>query len=180
VQLSIVVPVYKSADCLPELARRIEEEVTRHFQSYELTLVNDDSPDASWEVIQRLSMPNPQKIRERRLRCLWLTRLDPMSLDAGDLSYSFHLLTNLCRAGVRLTVLAAARAGNWARRPTADGVEWCLLVPKKKDAGWYWRSALWSLFSRLPNVAAVTRSQYFNASWTRSWQENGTPSSWTI
>ena len=54
-QLSIVVPVYRSAECLPELVRRVEEEVSRYFQSYELILVNDDSPDTSWEVIQRLA-----------------------------------------------------------------------------------------------------------------------------
>jgi undecaprenyl-phosphate 4-deoxy-4-formamido-L-arabinose transferase len=54
-QLSIVVPVYRSAECLSELARRVEEEVTRSFQTYELILVNDDSPDSSWEVIQRLT-----------------------------------------------------------------------------------------------------------------------------
>ena len=52
-QLSIVVPVYGSAECLPELARRVDE-VGRYFQSYELILVNDDSPDPSWEVIVRL------------------------------------------------------------------------------------------------------------------------------
>ena len=96
-----------------------------------------------------------------------------MSPDAGDLSYSFHLLTNLCRAGVRLTVLAAARAGNCARRPTADGVEWCLFVPKKKGAGWYGRSALWSLFSRLPNVAARHKIAVFqrelDAQLAREW-----------
>jgi len=55
VQLSIVVPVYKSAECLPELVRRVEEEITPNFQSYELILVNDDSPDSSWEVILRLT-----------------------------------------------------------------------------------------------------------------------------
>ena len=54
-QLSIVVPVYKSAECLPELVRRVEEEVTPNIQSYELILVNDDSPDSSWEVILRLT-----------------------------------------------------------------------------------------------------------------------------
>ena len=46
-QLSIVVPVYRSAECLAELARRVEAEVTPHFHSYELILVNDDSPDCS-------------------------------------------------------------------------------------------------------------------------------------
>ena len=54
-QLSIVVPVHGSAECLPELARRIGEDVTGYFRSCELILVNDDSPDSSWEVILRLS-----------------------------------------------------------------------------------------------------------------------------
>ncbi len=54
-QLSIVVPVYMSAKCLPELARRVREDVGRCFDSYELILVNDDSPDESWEVIVQLT-----------------------------------------------------------------------------------------------------------------------------
>jgi len=54
-QLSIVVPVYRSASCLPELARRVQEDLGRRFDSYELILVNDDSPDESWEVIVRLA-----------------------------------------------------------------------------------------------------------------------------
>src|SRR5712692_7174396 len=53
-QLSIVVPVYRSAACLPELARRVREHVGGHFDSYELILVNDDSPDESWGVIVQL------------------------------------------------------------------------------------------------------------------------------
>jgi len=54
-QLSIVVPVYRSAKCLPELARRVQHEVGAHFDSYELILVNDGSPDESWEVIVQLT-----------------------------------------------------------------------------------------------------------------------------
>jgi len=53
-QLSIVVPVYKSADCLPELARRVQQDVACHFESYELIMVNDNSPDMSWDVIIHL------------------------------------------------------------------------------------------------------------------------------
>ena len=52
--LSIVVPVYRSAGCLSELAKRVREEVGPYFHSYELLLVNDGSPDQSWEVITRL------------------------------------------------------------------------------------------------------------------------------
>jgi len=54
-QLSIVVPAYRSARCLPELARRVQHEVGAHFDSYELILVNDGSPDESWEVIVQLT-----------------------------------------------------------------------------------------------------------------------------
>lgn len=54
-ELSIVVPVYRSATCLPELARRVRDAVSRRFESYELILVNDDSPDDSWDVIVRLT-----------------------------------------------------------------------------------------------------------------------------
>lgn len=53
-ELSIVVPVYRSADCLPELARRVQQAVGDRFRSYELILVNDGSPDRSWQVIASL------------------------------------------------------------------------------------------------------------------------------
>jgi undecaprenyl-phosphate 4-deoxy-4-formamido-L-arabinose transferase len=61
-ELSIVVPVYRSADCLPELARRTHDAVSRRFQSYELILVNDDSPDDSWDVIVRLTGTYPSVV----------------------------------------------------------------------------------------------------------------------
>ncbi len=57
-QLSIVVPVYRSATCLPELARRARDHLARQFDSYELILVNDGSPDKSWDVIVQLTREN--------------------------------------------------------------------------------------------------------------------------
>ncbi len=54
-QLSIVVPVYNSATCLPELARRVQQDVGAHFERYELILVNDNSPDNSWPIIVQLA-----------------------------------------------------------------------------------------------------------------------------
>jgi len=82
--------------------------------------------------------------------------------DAGDLSYSYHLLTSLGRAGVALTVLAVGRAGDRARCQIADGIEWILIAPRE---GWELRGrlALGSLFSRLPNVA----SRYKNVEFRR-------------
>src|SRR5215472_11401982 len=61
-ELSIVVPVYRSATCLPELVRRVRAAVGHLFQSHELILVNDDSPDDSWDVIVRLTGEDPSVV----------------------------------------------------------------------------------------------------------------------
>jgi undecaprenyl-phosphate 4-deoxy-4-formamido-L-arabinose transferase len=52
--LSIVVPTYRSADCLEALARSIAKTLEPAGWSYELILVNDGSPDDTWLVIERL------------------------------------------------------------------------------------------------------------------------------
>lgn len=55
--LSIVVPVYRSATILPALVHQVQEEmaVMGYSESFELILVNDESPDNSWGVIQELA-----------------------------------------------------------------------------------------------------------------------------
>jgi glycosyltransferase involved in cell wall biosynthesis len=58
-ELSIVVPVYRSADCLPELVQRVETALRGHSKRFELILVNDASPDASWSVVTRLAEVHP-------------------------------------------------------------------------------------------------------------------------
>lgn len=52
--LSIVVPVYRSQDCLPALVRAIAEALVPAGRAYEVILVNDCSPDDSWKVIRAL------------------------------------------------------------------------------------------------------------------------------
>lgn len=52
--ISIVVPVYKSEDCLEALAARVDSVL----KNYELILVNDCSPDKSWAVIRNLAAGN--------------------------------------------------------------------------------------------------------------------------
>jgi polysaccharide biosynthesis protein PslH len=100
------------------------------------------------------------------LRCLWLTRVDPVTLDAGDLTYSFHLLSSFSRSGVRLAVLALHRPGDHTRRGAIEnGVEWSI-VPGESDREISGRLAMRSIFSRLPNVA----SQYNTASFRRALQ----------
>lgn len=53
--LSVVVPVYNSAACLPLLASRLHGEMSKLGVPWELILVNDGSTDDSWQIIERLA-----------------------------------------------------------------------------------------------------------------------------
>lgn len=54
VDVSVVVPVYNSAEILPLLVARLEPVLRRCASSFELVLVNDGSKDRSWAVLQEL------------------------------------------------------------------------------------------------------------------------------
>jgi len=53
--VSIVVPVYKSAEILPELVERVSGVLATIPGQHELVLVDDGSPDRSFEVIEQLA-----------------------------------------------------------------------------------------------------------------------------
>jgi undecaprenyl-phosphate 4-deoxy-4-formamido-L-arabinose transferase len=57
--LSIVVPVYRSAATLSELARRVAAVLPELAPQGELILVNDGSPDDSWQIICDLAAQYP-------------------------------------------------------------------------------------------------------------------------
>ncbi len=57
--LSIIIPVYNSAEILPNLIQKLSEVVPGLAAEYELILVNDGSRDGSWEVIVRLKQEYP-------------------------------------------------------------------------------------------------------------------------
>ncbi|MFY9555185.1 MAG: glycosyltransferase family 2 protein [Blastocatellia bacterium] len=60
--LSIVVPVYRSEDCLEALIEAIAEALDPTNRDYEVVLVNDYSPDHSWRVIEGLCRTNPNVV----------------------------------------------------------------------------------------------------------------------
>lgn len=64
--VSAVVPVHGAAETLEELTVRLQDVLGGRSADYEILLVDDGSPDASWEVIQRLSAAN-RRIRGLRL-----------------------------------------------------------------------------------------------------------------
>jgi undecaprenyl-phosphate 4-deoxy-4-formamido-L-arabinose transferase len=53
--ISVVIPVYKGQATLPRLVERLDKVLSGLSEKHEVILVNDDSPDQSWEVIQALS-----------------------------------------------------------------------------------------------------------------------------
>jgi len=57
IAVSIVVPVYRSESILPHLVEKILTEMTKEnlADQFELLLVNDNSPDNSWNVITALA-----------------------------------------------------------------------------------------------------------------------------
>ncbi len=54
-KVSVVIPVYKGQVSLPALVERIDQTLSLHCEAYEVILVNDGSPDESWNVIQQLA-----------------------------------------------------------------------------------------------------------------------------
>lgn len=60
--VSVVVPVYMCAACLPELRRRLDLSLRSASVDYELILVDDGSPDQSWEAIGTLVSGHPEVV----------------------------------------------------------------------------------------------------------------------
>lgn len=58
--ISIVSPVYRGEKMVHELVRRIMENISSITEDYEIILVNDASPDASWEMIMAECKTEPR------------------------------------------------------------------------------------------------------------------------
>lgn len=58
--ISVVVPVYGCSECLILLTKRLEDSLLSISPDYEIILVNDSSPDFSWNVIKDVAGKNPK------------------------------------------------------------------------------------------------------------------------
>ncbi len=56
---SVVIPVYKGAETLGPLIERLGQVLPTVAGKFEVVLVNDGSPDESWEIIRRLAGEKP-------------------------------------------------------------------------------------------------------------------------
>lgn len=59
IDVSVVVPVYGCKGCLEELVERVAATLRSEGRSFELILVDDQSPDAAWSRIQELAASYP-------------------------------------------------------------------------------------------------------------------------
>jgi len=57
--VSVVIPVYRSEKTLDALIERLGKALPSFADSYEVVLVNDGSPDDSWGTIERLARSHP-------------------------------------------------------------------------------------------------------------------------
>ncbi len=56
IHLSVVTPVYNCSSCLIALSERLKETLSSITNDYEIIMINDGSPDNSWDVIQALAI----------------------------------------------------------------------------------------------------------------------------
>jgi glycosyltransferase involved in cell wall biosynthesis len=66
--LSIIIPLLNEQESLPELHQWIVKVMTTHNYSYEVIFIDDGSTDNSWEIIEQLSVENPNVKGIRFLR----------------------------------------------------------------------------------------------------------------
>jgi polyisoprenyl-phosphate glycosyltransferase len=62
VDLSVVIPVYNSAEIMPALLARLTKVLGGQDMTYEIVMVEDGSPDDSWRVLSSLQRQDPQHI----------------------------------------------------------------------------------------------------------------------
>jgi len=61
-KISVVIPVYNSEKIVGETIDRTVEELESQNWDYEIILVNDNSPDKSWQVLEEKANQNPKLI----------------------------------------------------------------------------------------------------------------------
>ena len=60
VYISVVTPVYGCAKALPELYERLVKTLTSITENFDIIMVNDQSPDEAWDIIQQLAARDPR------------------------------------------------------------------------------------------------------------------------
>ena len=59
--VSVVVPTFANAQALESLVHEISQVLQLESREFEIILVNDGSPDGTWDVVQRMHLAHPTR-----------------------------------------------------------------------------------------------------------------------
>lgn len=115
--ISIIIPTYNEAGNIVNLIARISSALKNH--SHEIIVVDDDSPDSTWQIVQKVSQKNHHLKLLRRLKVRGLTSAfnDGIALSQGnivgwldaDLSHPPKLLPAMIEKLGRFDAVVASR-----------------------------------------------------------------------
>jgi glycosyltransferase involved in cell wall biosynthesis len=148
--LTVVIPVYRAENLLPELCDRLDRALSSLTSDFEIILVDDRSPDRSWEVLLGL-LPRYPKVTAIRLsrnfgqhyaisagmdvaRGQWTVVMD---CDLQDQPEDIGLLLAKAREGYDIVLARrAARQDSWPKRTASRVFYWifALLSGYKLDS----------------------------------------------
>lgn len=169
---SVVVPVYRGAGTLEPLVERLGKVLTETAESFEVVLVNDGSPDDSWEVITRLAARYP-----------WVRGISLMrnygqenATLCGIVESRFEVIAtmddDLQHAPEELPKLIAK---------LNEGYDVVYGVPRVRRQGW-WKSFMaalvkWTVSTvmRLPNVRDISSFKVFRAQLKQAFEARSGP-----
>jgi len=184
--LAIIVPVYRNAETLQELADRVRTSLTDSVRDYRLLFVVDASPDDSWARIQELSSIDhrvtgillPRNVGQHRALLTGLASLRAEMyaiLDADLQDPPEHLKAMLARARSHGGSVFAGRIGayqSWGRMLTSRVFKrllgWWVGLPA--NVGTYFvipdvvARAMLTLNSRHPQAVVIAR--HCSTSWS--------------
>lgn len=55
IHISIIIPIYGCCECLEQLSQRLKKSLQFISEDFEIIMINDASPDDSWNIIQQLA-----------------------------------------------------------------------------------------------------------------------------
>ncbi len=80
--VTIILPTYNEKDNIEDLIKAIQRSLG---SSVEIIVVDDDSPDKTWQVVGKLTNENVRLLRRLDQRCLTTAIADGISLSKGEI-----------------------------------------------------------------------------------------------
>lgn len=134
-KISIVLPTYNEKDNIVDLIRAIQKSFNN---AVEIIVVDDDSPDKTWEVVGKISDENVKVLRRLNQKCLTTAISDGIAISKGevvgwmdcDFSMPPEVLPKLARSLDEYDIAVGSRyiTGGKDARDTPVGIIGSILI----------------------------------------------------